>query len=200
MTTLFYLVRHAAHDNVGNYLAGRTGGVHLGVEGRAQAARLGQRMAREQFDAILASPRERTQETAEAISAASGVNPVETVSALDEVDFGVWAGRTFADLDQDEGWRQWNSMRSMSRSPGGESMLNVQSRIVDLLEILSARAPAGRLVLVSHGDVIKSAVSYVLGLPIDAWPRLEIAPASITIVVTGPWGGKVLTLNEACTG
>ena len=79
-------------------------------------------------------------------------------------------------------------------------MLNVQSRIVDLLEILSARAPAGRLVLVSHGDVIKSAVSYVLGLPIDAWPRLEIAPASITVVVTGPWGGKVLTLNEACTG
>ncbi|MDR6758664.1 broad specificity phosphatase PhoE [Mycoplana sp. BE70] len=40
MTTTFFLVRHAAHDNVGRFLAGRAGGVALSEPGRAQARRL----------------------------------------------------------------------------------------------------------------------------------------------------------------
>ena len=50
--------------------------------------------------------------------------------------------------------------------------------------------------LVSHADVIKAAVCHVLGLGIDAWPRFDVAPASITTLVIGEWGAKVVTLNE----
>lgn len=75
-------------------------------------------------------------------------------------------------------------------------MLDVQCRVLGLMERLMAEHPEGSVVLVSHADVIKSAVSYVLGLPIDAWPRLEVGPASITTVVLGEWGGKLITLNE----
>ena len=196
MTTTFYLVRHAAHDNVGGFLAGRTPGIRLGVDGRAQAERLGQRMRREQFDAIHASPRERTQETAQAIVAGREPMPVHTAPELDEVDFGEWSGGTWEVLNQDQRWRNWNSVRSLARTPGGESMLDVQWRVLGLMERLMAEHPEGRVVLVSHADIIKSAVSYVLGLPIDAWPRLEVGPASITTVVLGDWGGKLITLNE----
>ena len=196
MTTTFYLVRHAAHDNVGAFLAGRTPGIRLGADGRAQASRLGQRMLREQFDAIHASPRERTQETAAAIVAARRPMPVHAAPELDEVDFGEWSGGTWEVLNQDPRWRNWNSVRSLARTPGGESMLDVQCRVLGLMERLMAEHPEGSVVLVSHADVIKSAVSYVLGLPIDAWPRLEIGPASITTVVLGEWGGKLITLNE----
>jgi broad specificity phosphatase PhoE len=196
VTTTFYLVRHAAHDNVGGFLAGRLPGVHLGADGRAQAARLGQRMARERFDAIFASPRERTQETAAAIVAAREPMPIETAAELDEVDFGSWSGNGWDVLNQDPAWRNWNSVRSMARTAGGESMLDVQLRVVGLLERLRQRFPDGRVVLVSHADIIKTAVSYVLGLPIDAWARLEVSPASISTIVVGEWGGKLHTLNE----
>ena len=195
-TTTFWLVRHAAHDDVGQYLAGRKPGVTLGPEGRAQAERLGRRMARESIALVVASPRERAQETADAIVAATGAAPAEVSDALDEVDFGAWTGKTFEALEDDAEWRRWNTLRSLARAPGGETMLEVQRRVTDLMQDLCRRVGEGGAVLVSHGDVIKAAVCHVLGLQIDAWPRFDIAPASITTIVLGDWGGKVLTLNE----
>jgi probable phosphoglycerate mutase len=49
---------------------------------------------------------------------------------------------------------------------------------------------------VSHSDVIKAALLYHLGMPIDAYGRLEIEPASISTLVVGEWGSKILRLNE----
>lgn len=196
MTAFFYLVRHAAHDNVGGFLAGRMPSVHLGVDGLAQAKQLGARMQGESFDAIYASPRERTQETAAAIAQARGDMPVTTAPELDEIDFGSWSGSNFDELNKLDAWRMWNAMRSMAQTPNGETMLDVQQRAVQLMRRLAAENPQGRTVLVTHADIIKTLVSYILGLPIDAWPRLEISPASITTIVVDPWGGKVLSMNE----
>lgn len=196
MTVTVFLVRHAAHDNVGNFLAGRSAGISLGEAGRAQAERLGQRMRGENISDIYTSPRERTQETAAAIASACGLRSPEVADALDEVDFGDWSGKTFDVLDGDPLWRRWNALRSLSRTPAGETMLDVQARVVRLIDTLSRGTGDGRVALVSHADVIKAAVSHVLGLPIDAWPRFDVAPASITTLVIGDWGAKLITLNE----
>jgi broad specificity phosphatase PhoE len=196
VTTTFFLVRHAAHDSIESVLAGRSSGALLGESGLAQATRLGKRMRREQFDTIHASPRERAHETAAAIASACGVASVETADALDEIDFGSWSGKSFDVLSRDPNWRQWNGFRSMTRTPGGETMLDVQRRVLAFMEEQTRQHSYSKLVLVSHGDVIKAAVSYFLGLPIDAWPRFDISPASITTLVIGNWGMKVLTLNE----
>ena len=196
MSAVFFLVRHAAHDNVGGFLAGRAPSIHLGPDGLAQAKRLGERMARERFEAVYASPRERTQETAAAIASACGDIPVAIAEELDEVDFGDWSGSTFDQLNKLDAWQRWNSLRSMAETPSGETMIDVQRRSVGLVRQLAQQNADARLVLVSHADIIKSIVSHVLCLPIDAWPRLEISPASITTIVVGEWGSKVLTLNE----
>jgi broad specificity phosphatase PhoE len=196
VTAVFFLVRHAAHDNVGGYLAGRAPAIHLGADGLAQAKRLGARMAQERFDAIYASPRERTQETAAAISQACGGMAVTTADELDEVDFGAWSGSTFDELNKLDEWQRWNSLRSMAETPTGETMIDVQGRCVRLLRRLARENAEGRMVLVTHADIIKSLVSHVLGLPIDAWPKLEISPASISTILVGPWGNKLLMLNE----
>ena len=196
MTVTLFLLRHAAHDDVGRYLAGRAAQVNLGATGLAQARRLGTRMAREQFDAVFASPRERAQQTAAAVAVARGEMPVETVEALDEVDFGAWSGSTFEELNKRDDWQRWNGLRSMAETPAGETMLDVQRRAVGFVRQLTARDANGRFTLVSHADVIRSIVAHVLGLPIDTWQRFDISPASITTLVIGDWGGKVLTLNE----
>lgn len=197
MTTTFLLVRHAAHDNVGSFLAGRSADVPLGSAGREQATRLAARLASEDIAAIYASPRKRTQETAAAIAAVSGLGEIETVDALDEVDFGSWSGKTFEVLNTDPLWRQWNCTRSLVRAPRGETMLDVQQRIMALVETLCQESgDGGKVVLVSHADVIKALICQVLGLSTDAWARFDIAPASVSAVVAGVWGAKVLQLNE----
>lgn len=197
MTTTFFVLRHAAHDNVGGFLAGRMPGVWLGPDGRAQAERLATRMQRETLAAVHASPRERTQETAALVAAAQGIRRVVAEPELDEVDFGdTWEGKDFATLNQDAAWRRWNSTRSLARTPAGERMIDVQARALNLVERLCARHPGAAVALVTHSEVIKAIVSHVLGLPIDAWARFEIGPASITTMVIGDWGAKLLTLNE----
>lgn len=195
MTATIFLVRHAAHDNLGGYLAGRAPDVHLGPDGLAQAKRLAQRLKRERFETIFASPRERARETAAAIAIDGGLS-VKIADALDEVDFGSWSGSTFEELQERDDWRQWNAVRSFSATPAGETMLDVQGRVIGFLREFAGRDADIRLVIVTHADIIKSVASHVLGLPIDAWPRLEVSPASISTIVIGSWGGKVLTLNE----
>ncbi len=67
---------------------------------------------------------------------------------------------------------------------------------ISLLEQLLPRWRGKALVLVSHADVIKAAVCHFLGMPIESWTRFDIGPASITTVVTGDWGAKLIGLNE----
>lgn len=195
MTLTLFLVRHAAHDDVGRFLAGRLEPVPLGKAGREQARRLAERMRQEEITDIYTSPRTRTWETATAIAAACGIGSPKASEALDEIDFGNWSGKDFDTLDGDPLWRLWNTTRSLVRIPGGETVVEVQSRVLNLIETLREDEDGKRIALVSHADVIKAAVSHVLGLPADAWPRFDIAPASVTTLAVGDWGAKLFTLN-----
>lgn len=197
MTTTFFLLRHAAHDDVGDILAGRCENVCLGADGRTQALRLGERMRRERFDAIVSSPRQRTVETAQAISLTCEIGPVDVDEGLDEIDFGSWSGKRFAELAEDPAWRRWNNERATALAPSGESMADVQHRIWRCMHKLCSRFPDRAVVLVSHADVIKGAICRALGLTADNCFRFDIAPASISTVVIGEWGSKVLLLNES---
>ncbi len=196
MTLTLFLVRHAAHDDVGRFLAGRSEPVPLGEEGHAQAGRVAERLRQENIGAVYTSPRTRTKETAAAIASACGTDTPTVTDALDEVDFGEWSGKDFKTLDGDPLWRRWNTVRSLVRAPGGETVLEAQARILHLVETLRENGDGRRIVLVSHADVIKAAVSHVLGLPPDAWPRFDIAPASVTTMAVGDWGAKIITLND----
>jgi broad specificity phosphatase PhoE len=196
-TTLF-LLRHAAHDLVDRVLCGRMPGVRLGTAGREQATRLGLRMAREPLLALYTSPQPRARETAQFVAAHRPALPVVEEPALDEIAYGAWTGLTFAELADDRRWRRWNAERANERPPGGESMIEAQSRALDWAWSLPARHGGEAVAAVSHADVIKAMLAGVLGLPLDRHDRFDIAPASVSAVVL--WrerGGKVLSVNEA---
>ncbi|MBJ6123975.1 histidine phosphatase family protein [Microvirga splendida] len=195
MTTTFFLVRHATHDRVGTVLCGRMPGVHLGAFGKAQAERLAARFANENVAGIHTSPLERAVETSEPIADRLG-QPLEVCEGIAEIDFGAWSGTSFEALAQDPRWAAWNNARSNNRPPYGETMLEAQARIVGAMEQLRSRYADRSVILVSHSDVIKAALLYHLGMPIDAYGRFDIDPASISTVVVGEWGSKVLRLNE----
>lgn len=195
MMARLFLVRHAAHSQLGKTLTGRDDGLPLSPEGEAQAARLANALRSRDVAAIHSSPRLRTWRTAAAIAGSLHID-VERVDALDEVDFGDWTGRSFAELDTDPRWQAWNSARSRHSAPGGESMSEAVSRIVGHIDAMLARAQAWPLLLVTHCDMIRGAICHYLGLGIDNILRFDIDPASVSTLDVGPWGGKVTSLNE----
>jgi probable phosphoglycerate mutase len=138
---------------------------------------------------------QRTLETAEPIARMLGL-PVEPRPRLTEVGFGEWSGRTMADLGEDPRWEQFNRLRSVTRAPGGELMLDVQSRIVNEFEELRARHICQTIALVSHQDTIRAGVAHYLGISLDLFHRLEIGPASVSVVQLTDWGPRILTVNN----
>jgi broad specificity phosphatase PhoE len=179
--TTFHLVRHASYDMLGRVLAGRTPGHALNATGRAEAARLAQTLASGSISAIVSSPLERAQETARIIAARLAL-PVETEPALNEIDFGEWTGMTFEALHAMPAWQVFNIFRGAACIPGGETMLAAQARSVEALARLRLARPGQQVVVVSHGDVVKALIAHFLGISLDLFRRIEIAPASRSLV------------------
>jgi probable phosphoglycerate mutase len=181
MTTRLYLVRHGEHAAPPGTLAGRLPGIYLSERGKAQARALARRLEKAPLAVVYASPLERTRQTAELIAAPHRL-PVSLLEAAVEIDFGGWEGKSFDELEDDRHWRRWNERRSLARCPGGESMIEAQARIVDELGAVVRRCEGLEVVVVSHGDVIKAAVAWWLGVPLDLFHRLDVAVGSVTCV------------------
>jgi probable phosphoglycerate mutase len=192
---MVFLVRHAAHALQDRTLVGRMPGVPLGPEAREQLERLVRRLSRERIDAVVASPLERAQLTAEAVAQAHGLK-VETDEDLAEIDFGGWTGKAIADLAADPGWKTWCTRKSEARPPGGESIAEIQARVARALERVRRERDGRTVALVTHGDPIKALVAFVLGFALDRIESFDVDPASVSALVTGDWGSKLLLLNE----
>jgi probable phosphomutase (TIGR03848 family) len=189
------LIRHGLTDVVGNSLCGWTPGVHLNEQGRAQAEALPGRLAGAPIAAIYSSPLERALETAAPLSKRLGIK-VETSKALGEIDFGHWTGRSFESLNDDPEWRRFNNYRSGTKIPGGEWIGDAQLRVVRELEELRGRHPSETVAVFSHGDILRSALAYYLGVSIDLAHRIEISPVSVNIVELNEYGPRILRLND----
>ena len=193
--TTFVLVRHAPHILQGKSLVGRTDGIGLSEEGRRILERLAERFAGAAIDAVYCSPLERASGTAGAIAARLGLEP-EVAPELNEIDYGDWTGRTFAEVADEPVWHWWNTFRSGTRLPGAETMLEIQARTLALVERLRERHPSGRVVLVSHGDPIRAVLLHFLGMSSDFIHRLEVDPGSVSVLAVEDSGPCLLRLND----
>ena len=196
--TTFFLIRHAAHPELDRVLVGRMGGVRLGELGRSQARRLAECLERERITAVQSSPRERASETAAPIAQRAGL-PFAIVSALDEIEFGEWTGQPFTALKHDARWIRWNTARAASRPPGGETMHELELRVMRHLQALHATDPNGRIVLVSHAEVIRAAILHCLDMSLDDFARIDVAPVTLSTLAFDHHGGCVVDLNQKVT-
>ncbi|MGI8967071.1 MAG: histidine phosphatase family protein [Limisphaerales bacterium] len=193
--TTFYLIRHANYDLVGKVYVGRTPGIHLNEQGRRQSEFLAERLAQKPIQKIFSSPLERCQETAGPLAKKFNLE-IKTAEALTEINFGDWTNKTPQELAPLEKWRQWTSFRSGSRIPNGDWMMAAQARFVHQMEEWCDAFPEETLALISHGDPIRSAVAYYLGVPLDLFRRIEITPASVSILSISEQGPKILCVND----
>jgi len=129
--------------------------IPLNDTGHWQAERLGQALAAEEISAIYASDLSRAHETALYVGRATSI-PVVAELGLRERGFGDFEGRTFAEIeialpDQAQRWRK----RDPSFAPsGGESLLQVQERVLATVNRLAQQHPGELIVMVAHGGVM----------------------------------------------
>ncbi len=181
LVATFFLVRHATCDPVGNSIAGRAPGIHLNDEGRRQAEALVERFGGIHVDSIYTSPLERARETIQPLARARGLEPAVVPEIL-ELDFGRWTGARLDELASDPQWKLFNADRAATRIPGGETMREAQDRAIQFLRSVAGSAPQSRNIIVSHGDIIRAMIMNLLDIPLNSIHRLEIAPASISVV------------------
>lgn len=179
---IFFLVRHGQNDMVGKKLAGRLPDVHLNDQGHSQARRLAAELAELPIKAVIASPLDRAQETAEPIARIHDL-PVLTNEGLVEIDFGGWQGKSIKQLRRSRLWKDVQEAPDGFCFPDGESFNTAQARIAQTLHDLSqVYAEKERVVCVSHCDVIRLAVAFFLEMPLNAFQRLNIDTASVTVL------------------
>ncbi|GAA4344603.1 bifunctional RNase H/acid phosphatase [Angustibacter luteus] len=198
------LLRHGvtAHT-VDRRFSGSSSGVgpELTELGRAQAGAAAEALAAlaavEPFEAVVASPMMRAQQTAEVVAARLGVD-VRTDAAWTECEFGDWEGLTSAEVAErwPREYRAWLASTGVA-APGGESFDELDARIRRVRDRTVAGHPRGRVLVVTHAGPIKTMAREAMGAPAEVVWRMESSPASLS--TTRWWsdgGASLVSFNE----
>ena len=194
---LLLLIRHGENDYSKKMrLAGRIPGVRLNERGRKQAEELGQALAHSPLKAVYSSPLERALETAAPIAKVHRLKVIRE-SGLLEADVGTWQGKSVRRLALTSYWRVIQRAPSRARHPDGESFVELQARIVSVLDRICAEyKPRDLIACVFHADPIKLAVAHYLGLPLDHFQRLACDTGSVSLLQIGEASAHLIKLNQ----
>ncbi|GHF52360.1 phosphoglycerate mutase [Amycolatopsis bartoniae] len=181
-------------------LAGRTPKVGLDDTGRGQADALSARLAGVPLAEAVVSPMLRCKQTVAPLLADRGL--ARTVEPrLSEVDYGDWTGRELKTLVKEPLWRVVQAHPSAAVFPGGEGLAAMQARAVAAVREHDARITAAHgdhavWLLCSHGDVLKAILADALGQHLDAFQRIVVDPASLSVVRYTETRPFVLRVND----
>lgn len=201
------LLRHGLSSaNTAGILAGRAPGVSLTEDGVRALEDTLRMLPRSDFSHLLHSPLARCAETAAIASRFAGFGTTEVAEDFIELDYGDWTGRRLEDLVTTPEWETVAQRASQMRFPGGESIAEAAERAVagvaglvaELRAVEEAKREAAQAsaeeagkaggdlrewaMVVSHGDIIKAIIADALGMPLDDFQRLSVAPGSFTVI------------------
>jgi broad specificity phosphatase PhoE len=198
VTTRLVLCRHAATDGGGRICGSYD--VGLSREGRAQARSLGRALRVARPAAIYASPLRRARDTAAAVAAPHGLEPV-ILDDLREIDFGAFEGLTAVEAEAADpvAFAAWTTDPATVRFPDGGTWAEVAERACSAAARLRARHVSETVLLVTHGGPLRALLAEALGLDAAGAFRLELRHCGISIV---DWHGDepVVRFVDAAPG
>ncbi len=199
MSTVIFL-RHAhSIANEKNLLAGRTPGVHLSATGLLQAKELVDRLGRGHIDHLHISPMQRCQLTIDpwlASRNSSTISSLQVEERFNEVDYGDWSNGSLATLRRNPMWKSIQEEPSKVKFPGGESIKAAQKRAVSAVDELLATRKSDVHLVITHSDLIKVIAAHYLEMHLDSFQRIEIGPASFTVLKGNLNSQSLVTLNS----
>jgi|YNPBryBLVA2012_1023415.scaffolds.fasta_scaffold03452_4 probable phosphoglycerate mutase len=178
----------------------------LSETGRMQARALAAALRGEERGAVFSSDLSRAMETARlALGGAEGVIAEER---LREQCFGRWQGLSPEDVRRSfpDEWSRYRADPLTARPGGGECVLDLRERVAGLLAEWHERLDGARVLVFTHGGVVRAAVMAALGLPLVPWWRLRVPNASVTSLEFGADGARLICfgsvghLGEAAAG
>lgn len=89
---------------------------------------------------------------------------------------------SFDQLEKDERWKQFHYFRNGCSIPGGELMVDVQTRMIKGIDLIKKQHKDKSVAVFSHNDPIKSVLAFYLGISLDLFLRLTIDTGSISIL------------------
>ena len=184
--TTLILVRHGETAHTAQKKFSGRGGDDPGLnaDGRAQVRALADWLAplADEIDATVSSPLRRTIETAEILAERLGLK-VEVEDGLAEAAFGTWDGLTFGQVQEEHPLDLDAWLGSMHIAPGGgDSFAEMDTRVRRARDRLIKTYPGKAVLAVTHVTPIKLMVKLALGAPLEAVYRMELAPASVTVI------------------
>jgi len=182
--TRLLLVRHGATSATEEGRFSGSSGAELSDEGRWQAERLGERLARQTIAAMYASPLSRAVDTARIVGGHCGLEPVLR-DGLREISHGHWEGLTRSDVERQhpDEYAEYSADPFTFAPRAGESGVAVLARALPVIrEIVTAHAGA-QVLVVSHKATLRLLLSSLLGFdPRGYRDRLDQAPACLNVV------------------
>ena len=186
------LVRHgesapAVHDEPFPLKDGH-GDPPLSDDGRWQAERLADRLAGERVDAVYVTSLRRTHETAAPLAARLGLSPVEEPD-LREVHLGEWEGGLLRQkaAEQDPVALAMFTEERWDVIPGAESHDQLRARVAPAVDRIAGAHPDGRVVVVVHGGIIGSILSWAAESRPFAFVGADNASISHLVVHQDRW-------------
>jgi probable phosphoglycerate mutase len=180
--TILYLLRHAESiANEKGILAGRSS-VGLSETGVLQAKRLVKPLSEINIDQVISSPIPRCIETITPLlkSQSELRNRFEVWPEFQEMDYGDWSGKRLRRLAMKRDWRTIQKSPEKFRFPGGESFIEAANRIENGMKTIRKRYPRQKVLLITHGDIVKMAINSTLKGEFQAFQRIVIDPASVS--------------------
>lgn len=182
---LAIFMRHGqADNNVNRILVGRYIESHLTEYGKQQVADTSKYLKNVPIEKVYVSPVTRTVETAEIVCKLLGMN-YEIDERLYEIELGKLVGMHFEEIIHKHGnlfLQFYNEDDAMLARYGVESFASVKSRVKHLLDEIINIQQDKNVLLITHLDPIKAAISILLDLKAEALYRWHIRNASLTIL------------------
>ena len=193
----WFLVRHGQTDwNARGLLQGHTD-IPLNEVGRDQAKRLGDRLTSVHLEAAYSSDLLRCSQTADLVLGDRKVT-VSYSQSLREQAYGRWEGMSFSAIQESdpEMYAAMVEDYASFTPPGGEDFRAVEARSQGLAAEMMGRHPAGDLLIVGHGAALRTLVTHITGLPLEAGWRFKVDSCSLTVLDVGVTPAVVLVLND----
>jgi len=178
MNEILFL-RHAEPDDAGLYI-GRGSNPSLSEKGRNDAAGIAEVMAETAPAVFVSSPLARALETIEPLAKKLG-RRIEIVDDIAEMDFGEWEGLNWNQIESQDGdfWRSWLDDPWTVKPPGGETLAELQERVVAAVHDILRRHHSSDILISTHGGPMRTIIGYALSLSASAYWSVGIDYASL---------------------
>jgi phosphoserine phosphatase len=197
--TKILLIRHGHVEGIKPERFRGRAPLALTAQGRTEAAAVARRVgAAWRPSHIYTSPMGRCMQTADAIARVCGLAGGETCDDLNDIDYGAWQFKTFADAKAENAplFAAWFATPHLIRFPNGESLQDLAARAGNVLRLVLARYPKNTVVLVGHDSVNRGLLLQLLGLPLSAYWRIAQSPCCVNEIDIANGNVCIVRLNE----